>query len=387
MNDDVRQSASVRRFGIDGGLLLLNDRSKCLYAYNDTARHVWDLIEAGGAEDDWVSQFAQVWGISRARARNDIQAIVAQWHIQGMLVGSEHTAALVASGPKLAVAEWHCAHPQEVSEWTCTIRGTTIAFAIEGEMIAPIRLMLKQMETPGAAPQIRLELRRAASGEAVLLCDGLERIRTLDLGLLVGGLWQAILECIHPNVAWLALMHGAAVAHNGSGFALCGPSGSGKTTLAASLISNGFDYLADDLVALSAPLGTIVPWPTPLSIKPGSIEVITRYHDELARASSYPTKGVVARLLVPPSTVWDSEPVKLRCLVFPRFAAGAEPQLQRISSFQAIECLLTDRVCIGSPITADRVAVFLEWLDETPAYMSVYGNLGDGMRHIEDLVA
>jgi hypothetical protein len=388
MNDDIRQSASVRRFQIDGGLLLLNDRSKCLYAYNDTARHVWDLIEAGGTEDDWESQFAQVWGISRARARIDIQAIVAQWRTQGMLAGSEHSAALVASRPKLAVAEWHCApQPQWASEWTCTIRGTTIAFAIEGETLAPIRLMLKQMETPGAPPQMRLEVRRAASGEWVLLCDGLERIRTFDHGLLGRGLWQAILERIHPNVAWLAPMHGAAVAHNGSGLALCGPSGSGKTTLAAGLISNGFDYLADDLVALSAPLGTIVPWPTPLSIKPGSIEVITPYCDELARASSYRTKGVVARLLVPSSTVWDSEPVKLRHLVFPRFADGAEPQMRRISPFQAIECLLTDRVCIGGPITADRVAALLEWLDETPAYTSVYGNLDDGMRHIEDLVA
>jgi hypothetical protein len=79
--------------------------------------------------------------------------------------------------------------------------------------------------------------------------------------------------------------------------------------------------------------------------------------------------------------------VKLRCLVFPRFADGAPPQLRRISSFQALECLLTDRICIGNPITADRVAAFLAWLDDTPAYMSVYGNLGDGMRHIEDLAA
>jgi hypothetical protein len=164
-----------------------------------------------------------------------------------------------------------------------------------------------------------------------------------------------------------------------------GPSGSGKTTLAAGLMRNGFDYLADDLVAISAPMGTIVPWPMPLSIKPGSIDVITNNSDELSQAPSYRTKGVVARLLVPPSATWDSEPVKLRCLIFPRFADGAVPQLQRISSFQAIECLLRDRICIGSPITADRVASFLAWLDDTPAYLSVYGSLDDGMRHIQDL--
>src|ERR1019366_1706934 len=50
MNDHIRPSGSVRKFQVEGGLLLLNERSNCLYAYNDTARQVWDLIEAGGAE-------------------------------------------------------------------------------------------------------------------------------------------------------------------------------------------------------------------------------------------------------------------------------------------------------------------------------------------------
>ena len=388
MNDDIRLSASVRRFQIKGGLLLLNECSNCLYAYNDTARHVWDLVEAGGAEEDWVSQFAQAWGVSRERARIDIRAIVAQWRNQGMLAGSENRAALAAPGPKVVVAEWHCAPPpQWASEWICTIRGMAISIAIETELFVPIRPMLKQMETPDARPQMRLEVRRAASGEAVLLCDGLERIRTIDQALLRGGLLQAILERIHPNVGWLALIHGAAVAHNAKGLALCGPSGSGKTTLAAGLIGKGFDYLADDLVALSAPTGTIVPWPLPLSIKPGSVEVITSYCEEFVRAPSHSTNGVVARLLVPPSTVWDLAPVKLRYLVFPRFVPGATPELQRISSFQVVERLLTDRVWIGNPITTDRVAAFLAWLGDTPAYGSVYGNFDDGMRHIEDLVA
>src|ERR1019366_3224652 len=107
------------------------------------------------------------------------------------------------------------------------------------------------------------------------------------------------------------------------------------------------------------------------------IEVITPYCHELARAPSYRTKGVDARLLVPTSTAWDAKPVNLRCLVFPHFTEGVAPKLQRISSFQAIGRLLTDRVWIGNPITADRVIEFLAWLDDTPAYISVYGDLGD----------
>src|SRR5882757_9726992 len=48
----LRPSSSVRRFPIAGGLLLLDRAANCLYAYNDTARHVWDLIESGRSEPD-----------------------------------------------------------------------------------------------------------------------------------------------------------------------------------------------------------------------------------------------------------------------------------------------------------------------------------------------
>jgi hypothetical protein len=107
------------------------------------------------------------------------------------------------------------------------------------------------------------------STEAVLIRDGWDRTRTSDPGLLDGGLWHLVLECIHPDVHWRALIQGAALARNGMGLALAGPSGSGKTTLAPGLVSPGFDYLSDDAVPLSEPDGEIVPWPLRLSIKPG----------------------------------------------------------------------------------------------------------------------
>ena len=72
-------------------------------------------------------------------------------------------------------------------------------------------------------------------------------------------------------------LRGADIAlHPGVWVSVMGPSGSGKSTLAAGLIGQGYDFLADDLVALAEPDGAIVPWPLPLSIKQGSIEVIHR---------------------------------------------------------------------------------------------------------------
>ena len=105
------------------------------------------------------------------------------------------------------------------------------------------------------------------------------------------------------------------------------------------------------------------------------------------RRASYRTKGVEARMLIPPASAWDADPVPLRRLVFPRFADGAEPHARRLSSFETIERLLTDRVWLGNPVTEQRMSAFLAWLDRTPAYALSYGSLADGMRLIADVVA
>jgi hypothetical protein len=379
----ILPSASVRRFHIESGLLLFDERSNRLFAYNRTARHAWDLIEAGQAEEDLASEFAKTWEIPLSRARADIQSIVSQWRFENLLATDEALPAPALpelrrlDRPRTRLPHW-------TSEWTCTFGGITIAFASESEFKL-IRQMLEHLETPGAQPHARIELLSAASGELALVSNGVERIRTYDHALLFGGLWQTILECIHPNAEWLAVIHGAAVARNGHGLALFAPSGSGKTTLTAGLIASGFDYLADDLVGVIAPHGTVAPCPLPLSIKPGSLDVIAPLYPELPKAPTYLTKGMDARLLIPASSTWNSEPVPLRTLVFPCFTKDAAPTVQRISCFQTIERLLLDRIWLGNPITAERVTALLEWLRVTPAYACSYGTIEDGIRLIEGL--
>jgi hypothetical protein len=382
-------SPSVQRFPIDGGLLLLDRVSNCLFAYNDTARHVWDLMREGRTEESVISEFARTWGIPLSLARTDVSAIIAEWRLQNILVdrrpgksrpASAKPRSVVATLRELPEAGWW-------SEWICTIRGTPIAFAVETELPGPFRLLFAHLETPTAIARVRLEIRTGPIGERVLLEDGQERMRTVDPAEIIGALFVAVLEHTRSDLKWFALMHGAAVSWRGMGIALAGPSGSGKSTLAAGLIHQGYDFLADDLVALSEPHGNIVPWPLPLSIKRGSIDIVGAHHPQMAEAASYRTKGVEARMLLPPVSTWDADPVPLRRLVFPRFAAGAEPNARRLSSFETIEWLLTDRVWLGNPVTEQRMLAFLAWLDGTPAYALSYSSLEDGMRLIADVVA
>jgi len=131
-----------------------------------------------------------------------------------------------------------------------------------------------------------------------------------------------------------------------------------------------------------------MPWPLPLSIKQGSFDVVSRLWPELTQVPSYRTwRGLEARLLVPPAAAWDAQPAALRRVVFPYYATGVRPELTRLSSFQTIERLLSDRIWLGSPIIEDRVTAFLAWLEDIPAYALTYADLDDAVRLIEDVVA
>jgi Coenzyme PQQ synthesis protein D (PqqD) len=383
----ARPSQLVRRFPIEGGLLLLDQASNCLFAYNDTARHVWDLIAAGCGEESLISEFAHAWQIPPSVARADIDAIVAEWRMHNVLV-NHGRGRRRASKAKPRVASWSDAPKAGwQSEWICTIRGTPVAFAVETDLPGSFRLLFAHLETPAAVPRARMEIRTGPIGEWVLVEDGRERVRTVEPAEVIGALFIAVLERTRPNLQWFALIHGSALSFGGNGLALAGPSGSGKSTLAAGLIAQGYNFLADDLVAVSEPHGTIVPWPLPVSIKQGSFDIVRSHHPQLVEAAPYRTKGIEARMLIPPASAWDADPVPLRRLVFPRFAEGAESRARRLSSFETIERLLNDRVWLGNPVTEQRMSVFLAWLDRTPAYALSYGSLDDGMRLIANVVA
>lgn len=376
-------SATVHRFDVQGGLVLLDRSSNTLFAYNEVARHIWDLMETGQTVPRIAAAIAVDWDIPAALASADVRSIFELWQTQGLLAGGRETP---SSRPGIAESP-ATTSSGPLSKWTCTIRNMPIAFAIEDKLVHAARAMFGHLETPRVAPQCHIAIALAPSGELVLTVDDRERLRTKEPALGIGALFVAVLECIRPGTQWFALLHGAALAHHGHAFALAGFPGAGKSTLAAGLLAAGFDYLADDLVALSAPDAAIVPWPLPLSIKPGSLDILTPRLPQLAAAPHYSTKGMDGRLLIPRPSAWDAEPIKLQTLLFPRFGKGAAPETRRLTSFEALQYLLTDRVWLGDPITEERVTSFLAWLNETPAYAISYGALDDAIGLVESVIS
>jgi hypothetical protein len=64
------------------------------------------------------------------------------------------------------------------------------------------------------------------------------------------------------------VLHGAAVARDGQALAICGASGDGKSTLATALCREGFEFVADDICAVSLDeAGRPVVWPDGRQLK------------------------------------------------------------------------------------------------------------------------
>jgi hypothetical protein len=383
--DSHRPSSGIRRFSSDSGLLLFNPFSNRLIAFNQSARFLWDLIERGFSIGEIAAEFAANYGVPVDSARKDIDAMIGTWRSLDLLCSDGEPQSSVSTQD---VPDWSQARPPAwAANAVYSVRNMVFSLSIESpNSVALIRTFFQHLEIPNGEIGLRLEIRQAANRSQALLVNGSEQFRTLDEAQLVGGVCQAILEYLHPGVEWLAMVHGAATARGDAGLVFPAASGSGKTTLVAHLAAqDGFTYLADDLVVLAAPSGHIVPWPMPLSIKKGSWGLLSQSYPSLANAPIYNTSRGQARLLIRSSSDWKTDPVPVHGIVFPRYIAGAVTRLTRITAFEAIERLLNDRIWLGYPMTEHRIRAFLAWIDVTPAYTLVHGDVADAARCLEDI--
>jgi len=349
----LRRDVTVIPF--DDGLVVLDGTEGRLLAYDAAARALWERRGSAPAA----------------------RALAARWAADGLTdagpAPDEAGAAADRRGPATAHAGW-------ADEWCCTVGGLAIRFAEQHPRGAAIlRNLFAHLETPQVDAALHFTIEHPFRHEAVLFENGREIARTHDYGVILGALYQALLERLRPGTRWRALIHAGAAARHGQAIGLVGRSGSGKSTLLAALIARGFDYLADDLLAVSTE-GRAVPWPMPLSIKEGSWPVLAPVYPELMTRPIYPTKGVEARLLMPPDECWRMPPLPLSALVFPTYAPGSALRLTRLSPLGALARLLEDRVWIGYPLDEASVRAFLLWLEATPCHALRHGGNGDAER-------
>ncbi len=169
-----------------------------------------------------------------------------------------------------------------------------------------------------------------------LYVDG-ERVRwstepDVLLGYVMWHLNQSVIRTAPPN---LTLLHAGVVEHRGRAALLVAPQESGKTTLTAGLVARGCGYLSDEVAALTAG-GDVVAYPKPLSIDPGSWDVLPalRPHVDTEVQPFLRTQWQVpAEAIRPGATAREARPA---LVVLPRYVASAETRLTDVKRAAAL---------------------------------------------------
>ena len=203
-------------------------------------------------------------------------------------------------------------------------------------------------------------------------------------------LWLLDLAC--REVPPAVLMHAAALATDAGSIVLAGVSGAGKSTLSAYLAARGWRFGGDDSVAVGFDGGTaaVIPLPGAISLKAGSLPPLAAVYPRLAELPLCGAGDKLGRYLPVPRD--RHLPVRgpenrLRCLVFPRFAAGSPTRVAAISASEALLALMQAEFGIGERVGEAELDLFFDALETLPRYAVVYGDLADMELTLRRLVA
>jgi len=163
-------------------------------------------------------------------------------------------------------------------------------------------------------------------------------------------LWDLNRSAAHASGHHL-LFHAAALESRCGGVLLPGPSGSGKSTLSSALATTGMGYLSDELVALDMESGQLLPYPKPISIKPGSFELLSHLDPAGQSRGERRAPGAGGDEWQVAVAGQTGLPVGSRCrprlVVAPRFTAGAETALKLMTETEAFFVLAANTLNLG----------------------------------------
>jgi hypothetical protein len=203
-----------------------------------------------------------------------------------------------------------------------------------------------------------------------------------SLAEVVGRAHELFLNWEHPKTEFLAYFHAAAVSRGGRSVLLPGVSGTGKSTLTAYLAGHGFAYLGDDLVGLARAGWSLRPLPTCLSLKSGSWPILTSLYPQLADLPTLRCHGREVRYVEPGEVQYAGSAPSV--ILFPSYARSGGTHLSALAPLQTMTRLLETNTDLHRPATEATLAEFLQFVERTPAYELVYGDLPSAKSAIEE---
>ena len=180
------------------------------------------------------------------------------------------------------------------------------------------------------------------------------------------------------------LLHAAAVANGRGAGLLPGPSGSGKSTLAARLTADGMGYLTDEVAAVSTATGDVVPYPKPISLKPGAWALFPELEPPAVPGeedTESPWHVAATRL----GRGGIAAPTPLAAVIFTEYRPGADGRCEQLRPVDGLVALAQCSFTAGRPTGRD-LAALADVARRVPCYRLRFSRLDDGADRVRDVL-
>ncbi|GAA6136480.1 hypothetical protein NBRC116583_02270 [Arenicella sp. 4NH20-0111] len=257
--------------------------------------------------------------------------------------------------------------------WQIDMAGVHISVTAAGEpSVQLVDVALSAIESHGENIRPSIELLVTQNGPNWLLVDQqVQQQWTLTkAGDLIYHLTDRIVFHIADKASGVHCVHAAAVAKNGRAMVIPANSGAGKSSFTTWLVSQGFDYLSDELVLIDDSY-QLTGLSRPIQIKKSGVDAI----NGLVTSKESFLRGDFASALAISGlggAVCEPRPQKLSLMVFPHYVSGADFSFKALSSAEAGMAIMENHVNARS-LDGHGFSAMMALVKGTPCYALEYG--------------
>jgi len=182
---------------------------------------------------------------------------------------------------------------------------------------------------------------------------------------------------------WLAMLHASGIVSNNSAILFSAASGSGKSTISAILKAKGYDYINDDFIATDKN-GKVYPFPAAISIKEGSVKVLSEYYPELLNTETKETFiGKMVKYLPVDNITEDLlKGTEVKAFVFVNYSENGKFIFEKVSKKHALQYLLEETWVNPEP---EYVTGFFNWIEQTEFYNLQYSDTEEALGVVQKI--
>ena len=169
---------------------------------------------------------------------------------------------------------------------------------------------------------------------------------------------------------WMGVFHASTISKNNHSVMFTGDSGNGKSTLVSILMANGYNVIADDFSPVLRSDFKTYCFPSAISIKEKSYNLIELLHPELKSSNEYYINELKGNVKYLPAISKETS-ANCSAVVWVQYSEGAENSMKKISTQEALKKFLPDAWISKEEVNAKA---FLKWIKKTAFYELNYSD-------------